>query len=56
LPGNELQDTPLPRAAKSDTGARDGDFDADLQAVVDAWPDLPVAVKAEIVAMVAALR
>ena len=27
-------------------------IDADLQAVIDAWPDLPEAVKSDIVAMV----
>jgi len=53
LSDNELQDTPLPRAAKSDaTGARNGDLAPRLEAVIDAWPDLPDEVRTQIVAMV----
>jgi hypothetical protein len=35
-------------------GAKSGAFDDDLQAVVDAWPELPVDVKGSILAMVRA--
>ena len=37
-------------------GAQKVDIDADLVAVIDAWPDLPDAVKAGIVAMVGAAK
>ena len=40
-----------PRAAQS---AANPPFDADLQQLIDAWPDLPEAVKAGILAMVKA--
>lgn len=53
LSDNELHSTAFPSAAKSDaTGARNGDFDADLQAVIDAWPDLPEAARSEVLQMV----
>ena len=35
-------------------GARDGDFPADLRAIIDAWPGLADAVKADILAMIRA--
>jgi hypothetical protein len=35
-------------------GAREAPIDADLAAVVDAWPELPSAIKAGILAMVRA--
>ena len=55
LPDNKLQDTPFSRAAKSGArDARDGDVQSELQSVIDAWPHLPEAVKAKIVAMVKA--
>ncbi len=55
LTDNDLQYTPDSRAAKSDaSGARNGDFDADLLAVIDAWPDLAETVKADILAVVQA--
>lgn len=51
-PANDLGKPPLPRAAKSGASrARNGDSDTDLQAVIDAWPTLPDAVKVDIVAM-----
>ena len=53
LSDNELHSIAFPSAAESDaTGARNGDFDADLQAVIDAWPTLPEATRADITAMV----
>ena len=35
-------------------GARTGRIDGDLQTVIDAWPDLPEAVRADILAMLTA--
>jgi hypothetical protein len=39
-----------------DTALRNGGFSPDLAVVVDAWPDLPGAMKAGILAMVKAAR
>jgi hypothetical protein len=43
------------RATRGSTG-ESGEVDADLTAVVDAWPELPEAIKAGIVAMIRAAR
>lgn len=49
----ELQERPKPRDAKSGAVAVDVFFsDSELQSVVAAWPDLPKAIKAGILAMV----
>ena len=37
-------------------GARDGGSDPDLAAVVEAWPGLPAAIKAGILAMIGAAK
>jgi len=37
-------------------GARNSSSDPDLRCVVEAWPNLPVAVKANVVAMVKAAQ
>lgn len=37
-------------------GAQNGPFDADLAAVVTAWPTLPAAIKAGILAMIGAAK
>jgi hypothetical protein len=39
-------------AARSHFVAHGGEIDADLQAVIDAWPTLPENVRADILAMV----
>ena len=53
LSDNDLQYTPDPRAPKSGaSGARNGDFDPNLQAVIDAWPDLSEAARERILAIV----
>ena len=45
------------RDAKSDAnGARDALIDPDLSVVIDAWPKLPEAIKAGILAMIRATR
>jgi hypothetical protein len=43
------------RATRGATG-ESGEVDVDLTAVVDAWPELPEAIKAGIVAMIRAAR
>lgn len=41
------------RAAKSDTsGARNGDFDPNLQLVIEAWPHLPESIKTQVLELV----
>lgn len=37
-------------------GALDGPFDADLATVIEAWPGLPDAIKAGILAMIGAAK
>ena len=62
LRGLEVSSVSKQKIAISKTGgaesgavdARNGLDDADLQAIVECWPDLPQAVKADIVAMVQA--
>lgn len=43
-------------AESAAAGAENGPVDPDLQAVIDAWPALPAAVKAGILAMVRAAK
>ena len=55
------QHPPVPepvRTLRATRGAtrESGEVDADLTAVVDAWPELPEAIKAGIVAMIRAAR
>ena len=51
---NTLQDPPTQGGAESGAvGAPQGHSDANLQQVIDAWADLPEAVKTGILAMVA---
>ncbi len=53
--GQDLGETSNPRAAESDASdCKNAATDRDLRAVVDAWPVLPDAVKAGILAMVRA--
>jgi len=53
LSHNELEHQEVSPAAKSGaTGARNGDFDPDLQAVITAWPALPKEIQTEIMTLV----
>ena len=53
--GNELRDVEDVSGAESGAvGAEKALIDADLAAVIDAWPNLPEAIRAGIVAMVRA--
>ncbi|MBC8872487.1 MAG: hypothetical protein H8E44_23895 [Planctomycetes bacterium] len=55
LRDNDLDSTRFPIAAKSNaSGARNGDFTPDLDAVIAAWLDLPDAAEAGMMAAVKA--
>jgi len=54
-PSEILTKTPLSKTGGAKSGAfptENDAIDADLQAVIDAWPDLPTAIRAAMLAMV----
>jgi hypothetical protein len=55
IEGNQLRQSPDSRAAESGAvDAREAPIDPDLQAVIEAWPGLPEAVKAKVIELVQA--
>jgi len=54
-PLGNTEKTPLSKTGGAKSGAfptENDAIDADLQAVIDAWPDLPTAIRAAMLAMV----